>query len=220
MTEEMNVVNFLFDNWLVVSIVAIIGYLLGSISFSVIFTKISNKKDIRNMGSKNAGFTNVLRSVGKMPAILTLLCDFLKGIMAILISTFFISITCGKIGDFALGHVSCIVGFFCILGHVYPCFFGFKGGKGVITSASVILMTNWCVLLAILFVFLLAFAFSRVVSFSSISAAIFYPVAALIFSVGLKDILLSIPVAILVILKHKSNIANIIGGREKKIFSW
>ena len=110
-------------------ITGIIAYLLGSISFSVIFTKRLAGFDVRKKGSGNAGSTNVLRTAGKKPAILTLICDILKGVIAV-----FIAFLIGKIFNFDIQTSAIllqIAGIFVVIGHTFPIFFGFKGGKGV-----------------------------------------------------------------------------------------
>lgn len=120
-------------------IVGIVAYLIGSVSFSVIFSKKIAGFDVREKGSGNAGATNVLRSVGKKAAICTLLCDTLKGVVAILFAILVGAIA--KNSDKAL--LVQIAGILVVVGHTFPVFFGFKGGKGVATSLGVLLMTNW-----------------------------------------------------------------------------
>ena len=125
---------------LVYIIVAVIAYLLGSISFSVIISKKMAGFDVREKGSGNAGTTNVLRSVGKKAAILTLICDVLKGVLAVLVA--YIAGNIVKEGvDRAL--LIQIAGLLVVVGHTFPIFFGFKGGKGIATALGVLLITNW-----------------------------------------------------------------------------
>ena len=119
--------------------VAIISYLIGSISFSVIFTKKFAGFDVREKGSKNAGSTNVLRTAGKKIAIITLLCDILKGIVAVLLAKFMGE----QYGHDNIAVLVQIAALFVALGHTFPIFFGFKGGKGVATSLGVLLLINW-----------------------------------------------------------------------------
>ena len=120
-------------------IMAILAYLIGSVNFSVIFSKKFAGFDVREKGSGNAGSTNMLRSVGKGAAALTLLCDILKGVVAILIA-----IGIGNIVKSAdKGLLVQIAGIAVVIGHTFPIFFGFKGGKGVATSLGILLMTNW-----------------------------------------------------------------------------
>ena len=129
------------------------SYLLGSISFAIIITKGFIKKDIRDFGSGNAGMTNVLRTVGKLPAILTLIGDMGKAVLAIYLSKFFFS---GLSFPDAAQVGMYIGGLFVLLGHIYPVFFNFRGGKGVVTAITTILCTEPLVgvLLLVIFVFI------------------------------------------------------------------
>ena len=153
-------------------IVSIIAYLLGSISFSIIFSKKFAGFDVREKGSGNAGTTNVLRTVGKKAAILTLICDCLKGVIAVLVA--FIA---GKIiKDLDRSLLVQLAGIFVILGHTFPIFFKFKGGKGVATSLGVLLIVNWQIGLICLVFALVLMALTKFVSLGSITAAILFPV--------------------------------------------
>jgi acyl-phosphate glycerol 3-phosphate acyltransferase len=165
--------------WLNLLIVAIIGYLLGSISFSIIITKIfKNSEDIRNHGSGNAGATNVMRSVGKKAAALTFLFDFLKCVISVVIGYFifrnveYAGISAGNlptIGKYAAGIC-------CVLGHIFPLYFGFKGGKGVVTSAAMIALLDWRVFLLTFLTFLIVFSIKKIISISSIIGMSMYPI--------------------------------------------
>ena len=131
-------------------IVGILAYCLGSISFSVIFTKKLAGFDVRTKGSKNAGSTNVLRTAGTKIAALTLVCDILKGVVAVLIAVLLGNLF--HVADRAL--LVQIAGILVILGHTFPIFFQFKGGKGVATAIGVLLVINWqialiCIVFAI-----------------------------------------------------------------------
>ena len=120
-------------------LIGLIAYFVGSISFSIIFTKAFTGEDIREKGSGNAGSTNMLRSVGKKAALITLLCDILKGIVSILIA-----ILIGNIfKDLNKALLVQIAGLAVVIGHTFPVFFKFKGGKGVATALGIILLTNW-----------------------------------------------------------------------------
>ena len=120
-------------------IMAVIAYAIGSISFSVIFSKKFGVFDVTQKGSGNAGSTNVLRTVGKKAAILTLICDILKGVVAILIALL-IGIIVKDVDKALLVQIAAIA---VVIGHTFPIFFGFKGGKGVATSLGILLMINW-----------------------------------------------------------------------------
>ena len=141
-------------------IVAIIAYLIGSISFSVIISKKMAGFDVREKGSGNAGSTNVLRTVGKKAAIITLICDILKGVVGILIAMLAGKIIQGL--DNAL--LVQLAGIFVIIGHTFPVFFKFKGGKGIATSLGVLLMVNWQIGLICLVFALLLIILTRMVS--------------------------------------------------------
>ena len=141
-------------------IVGIVAYLIGSISFSVIISKKMAGFDVREKGSGNAGATNMLRSVGKKAAILTLLGDALKGVVAILFAIIVGAIA--KSADKSL--LVQIAGILVVVGHTFPVFFGFKGGKGVATSLGVLLMTNWKIGLICLVFALVLMAVTRMVS--------------------------------------------------------
>ena len=124
-------------------LVAIIAYLIGSINFSVIISKKMAGFDVREKGSGNAGTTNMLRTVGKKAALLTLICDILKGIIPVLIA-----ILIGKIANhfeanIRIEYLAQIAGVLTIIGHTFPIFFKFKGGKGVASSLGLILVINW-----------------------------------------------------------------------------
>ena len=156
-------------------IVAVIAYLLGSISFSVIISKKVAGFDVREKGSGNAGTTNVLRSVGKGAAAITLVCDILKGVVAVLIAFFAGKIVHGLDNSLLIQ----LAGLFVILGHTFPVFFKFKGGKGIATSLGVLLITNWQIGLICLVFALILMALTRMVSVGSIAAAILFPVLVL-----------------------------------------
>ena len=198
-------------------IVSIIAYLLGSISFSIIFSKKFAGFDVREKGSGNAGTTNVLRTVGKKAAILTLICDCLKGIVAILIA--FIA---GKIMKELDGSLLIqLAGIFVVLGHTFPIFFKFKGGKGVATSLGVLLMVNWQIGLICLVFALVLMALTRFVSLGSIAAAILFPVLTVFihtnYLVNGNYIIFAIILAVLVVFNHRSNVKRLLEGKENKL---
>lgn len=200
-------------------ITAIIAYLIGSVNFSVIFSKKFAGFDVREKGSGNAGSTNMLRSVGKGAAALTLLCDILKGVVAILIA-----IGIGNIvKDADKGLLVQIAGVAVVLGHTFPIFFGFKGGKGVATSLGVLLMTNWQIGLICLVFALVLMALSKMVSLGSVGAAILFPVLVLFIhtnftvSEGSSYLIYSIILAVIVAFNHRSNIKRILNGTENKL---
>lgn len=200
-------------------IVGIVAYLLGSISFSVIISKKMAGFDVREKGSGNAGSTNVLRSVGKKAAILTLIGDALKGVVAILFAVLVGIIA--KSSDKAL--LVQIAGILVVIGHTFPVFFGFKGGKGVATSLGVVLMTNWKIGLICLVFALVLMALTKMVSMGSVGAAILFPVLVLFIhtnytiSEGSSYLIYSIILAVIVAFNHRSNIQRILNGTENKL---
>ena len=198
-------------------IVSIIAYLLGSISFSIIFSKKFAGFDVREKGSGNAGTTNVLRSVGKKAAILTLICDCLKGVLAILIA-----FVAGKIMKNLDGSLLIqLAGIFVVLGHTFPVFFKFKGGKGVATSLGVLLMVNWQIGLICLVFALVLMALTRFVSLGSIAAAILFPVLAVFiqtnYLVNGNYVIFALILAVLVVFNHRSNVKRLLDGKENKL---
>ena len=200
-------------------IVGIVAYLIGSISFSIIISKKMAGFDVREKGSGNAGTTNMLRSVGKKAAAITLLCDVLKGVVSILIA-----IAIGNvIKDLNRELLLQIAGIGVVLGHTFPIFFGFKGGKGVATSLGVLLMTNWKIGLICLVFAIVLMALTKMVSMGSVGAAILFPVLVLfintnfIVSEGSGYFVYSIILAFIVAFNHRSNIQRILNGTENKL---
>lgn len=209
---------------------ALISYLIGSASFSIIVTKmIGDKTDIRSKGSGNAGFTNVLRTTGKVPAILTFVGDFLKGVIAVWIGREIIISLTGTNDIILLEYISYVSGFFCVIGHLYPCYFGFKGGKGILTAWSIMLLIDWRVFLAVISIFLVVVVITKVISLGSLSAAVSYFPTIFLFTYFTnykmsKDVnylifvsVVSLTLSLIVIIKHRSNIRRLINGTEGKL---
>ena len=186
-------------------LVALVSYLIGSVSFSVIFTKKIAGFDVRERGSKNAGSTNVLRTAGKGVALLTLVCDILKGVVAVLLAKWI-----GELDDIDnLAYLVQLAGIMVVVGHTFPVFFKFKGGKGVATSLGIILLINWQIGLICLVFALILMILTRLVSLGSVAAAILFPVLTLfitdnylvdgdyrIFGIILGIFIIGIPIAI------------------------
>lgn len=201
-------------------IIAIIAYAIGSINFSVLISRKMAGFDVREKGSGNAGTTNMLRSVGKKAAAITLLCDVLKGVVAIGIALIVGSIV--KNVDKAV--LVQIAGILVVVGHTFPIFFEFKGGKGVATSLGVIMMINWKIGLICLVFALAIMAFSKMVSMGSVGAAILFPVLTLFINTnfiveasGMKYFIFSVILAAIVIFNHRANIKRIANGTENKL---
>lgn len=188
-------------------LVAILGYLLGSISFSVILSKNRFKKDVREEGSGNAGATNVARVFGIKAGLLTLFFDILKMVIPMGIGWFLTHSFWG----------ATVAGCAGIIGHCFPLFFGFKGGKGVSVAATIAIFIDWRVTLISLAVFIIAVAISRIVSISSCLAAVSIAVCTIIFMQGdLARITLAMFTCLLVLFQHRSNLVRLVKGEEKK----
>ena len=204
-------------------IMAIIAYCIGSVNFSVIISKKMAGFDVREKGSGNAGSTNMLRSVGKKAAAITLVCDILKGVVAIVIAMILGNI----VPDMNKELLVQIAGIAVVLGHTFPVFFGFKGGKGVATSLGILLMTNWQIGLICLVFALVLMILTRMVSLGSCAAAILYPVLTLfindnytVLTEGKRGnvyFVYSVILAIIVLYNHRSNIKRILNGTENKL---
>ena len=201
-------------------IMAVIAYFIGSINFSVIIGRKMVGIDVRQEGSGNAGSTNVLRTIGLKAALLTLICDILKGVIAILVALLIGNIV--KNIDRAL--LVQLAGIFVILGHTFPIFFEFKGGKGVATALGVLLMSNWEIGLICLVFALVIIIASRMVSMGAVGAAILFPVLTLfmndnfiVAASGMKYFIYSLILALIVIFNHRENIKRIMNVTENKI---
>ena len=199
-------------------IIAIVAYLIGSVSFSVIFSKKFAGFDVREKGSKNAGTTNVLRTVGKKAAVLTLLCDVLKGVVAVLIA-FLIGLWVEGVNRALLLQIA---GICVVLGHLFPIFFKFKGGKGVATSLGVLLTINWQIGLICLVFAIVIMALTKMVSLGYIMAAILFPVLTIFIGQNYlvpnaNYVIFGIILAVLVVFLHRANIQRILEGKENKL---
>ena len=201
-------------------IIGIIAYLIGSINFSIIISRKMAGFDVRQKGSGNAGTTNVLRTVGKKAALLTLVCDILKGVVAILIA-FIVGKIIKNIDSAMLVQIA---GLLVVIGHAFPIFFEFKGGKGVATSLGIILMTNWQIGLICLIFALVIIIATKMVSMGAIGAAILFPILTLFIdghfivqASGIKYFIYSLLVTLLVVFLHRENIKRIMNGNENKL---
>lgn len=204
-------------------LVAIFAYLVGSINFAVIFTKLFIKQDVRDMGSGNAGTTNVLRVGGFLPGALTFICDALKGFVAAgagkLVFGFIAQNMNADWSNAVYGAFLC--GFLCMIGHVFPIFFQFKGGKGVATSVGIFAVCCPIAIVLGLVAFATSTIITRIVSLSSLVATlvvvsltiVFYDNTALLWPQALLTCLMGA----VVILKHSTNIKRLLSGTEKKI---
>ena len=204
-------------------LIAIIAYLIGSINFSVILSKKMAGFDVRQKGSGNAGTTNMLRSVGKKAAAITLICDILKGVVSIGIAIL-VGYLFNAQNKSILVQIAAIA---VVIGHTFPIFFGFKGGKGVATSLGVLIMTNWQIGLICLAIAIIIMAITKMVSLGSCMAAIAFPLLtyfaanifenAYIVKEGSSYFVYSIILAVIVLFNHRSNIKRTITGKENKL---
>lgn len=203
-------------------LILIIGYLLGSLNTSIIVGKCYGI-DIRKHGSGNAGMTNTLRTLGKVAAVLVILGDILKGVLSYLIGNIILdSTTVDTVLEnelLTVGIGGMIGGIAAIVGHNWPIYFGFKGGKGILTSFSVVMMMDWKLGLLLLGIFLVVVLITRYVSLSSITACVVFPIAAYIKGNGIVFTVFSAMLAILAICRHSANIKRLINGTESKIGS-
>lgn len=206
-------------------VIAIIAYLIGSINPSIILSKLLKKEDIRTQGSGNAGTTNTLRVLGKGPAIIVLIVDVLKAVIAVLLGSWIGTLGNYSTEEFALLHDYALMasGIGAILGHNFPIYYGFKGGKGVATSLGVLLVIEWKIgLICLVFALVLMLA-SRMVSLGSITAAILYPVLVFIlpgtaFNNRWLYLLFAIVLALSVLIRHRANIKRLLNGTENKLW--
>lgn len=194
---------------------AVIGYFLGSVSTSILVARISKNIDIRDFGSGNAGATNTLRVLGKKAAAVVVIGDALKGVLAILIAMALCAVF-----DVQSSIPLYAAGLFAVIGHNFPVYFGFKGGKGVLTSIVTVIMLDPIIGLIVLVFAVAVMAVTRYVSLGSCLGAIllFILASALRYSNTYFMILCQI-LSVLVIIKHKSNIKKLINGTESKLGS-
>lgn len=188
-------------------ILAISGYLIGSMNSAILVSKLY-KKDIREEGSKNAGLTNTLRVLGSKAAIMVLIADILKGVIATGLG--YLVIKDGLSGAICAG-------IFTIVGHIFPVFFNFKGGKGILISLSVLLMTDWRIALTGLGVFIVIVVLTRFVSLGSMIAVFLAPFLAWLFNHDIYFILAMAFLALLTIFMHRKNIKRLLSGTENKL---
>jgi glycerol-3-phosphate acyltransferase PlsY len=191
-----------------------LAFIIGSIPFGLVFTRGSGV-DLRSTGSRNIGATNVLRSVGKMPAILTLLFDGLKGAFPVIICKYILSSISPEMSDGELWLSA--VGLAAVLGHMFSVFLGFKGGKGVATGIGVIAAYSPSVSLILIGIWITVAIVSKYSSLAAITAVASLPVIYVIQNESAIKISFGIILAALIIYKHKTNISNIMSGAESRI---
>ena len=204
-------------------ITVIAAYLIGSINFAVIFSSAFMKKDVRSMGSGNAGTTNVMRTAGFLPGALTFICDALKGFCAsylgYLVFQYIFNNTEAVWAKAIYGAYIC--GTACMLGHVFPIFYQFKGGKGVATSVGIFAVCCPVAIISGLVAFTLVTVVSKYVSLASLVATVVVVVLSVIFydttALLIPQIVFAVIMGAIVFLKHSSNIKRLLNGTESKI---
>lgn len=190
-----------------------VGYLLGSLNFGLIISGRFYHDDVREHGSGNAGTTNMMRTYGMLPAAITMVGDFLKSALSVVIG----GLLLGLFGGY-------LAGFAAVIGHVFPLYYGFKGGKGVMTVAGVMALTDWRVFLVLFVIFLLSILCTKMVSFGSVLTAVLYPI--ILFNIlkitnsasgSFIGVVFAVLMAATVVIKHKENIKRILAGKESKM---
>ncbi|WP_336288380.1 MULTISPECIES: glycerol-3-phosphate 1-O-acyltransferase PlsY [unclassified Bartonella] len=188
----------------------LMSYLIGSIPFGLLFTRLAKLGDVRKIGSGNIGATNVLRMGNKKVAALTLLCDILKGTLVVLVVKFLNYSTENNI-------IIILAGFFAFLGHLFPIWLKFKGGKGIATYLGVCLGFYWPAAIVFIIVWMAFFLFTRYSSLSALIAVIITPIFVYFFYPYLYAYYMLIVMSIFVIIKHYENIGRLLVGKESKI---
>lgn len=192
---------------------AILGYLIGSFPTSFLLAKAMKGIDIRQVGSGNAGATNVLRSVGKLPALGTLIVDVAKGIFVV---TFVANFFYPYLPDVDYDFYRSLLGLLAVCGHIWPVWLNFRGGKGVATTLGVAIGLAPSVLLPSAFIWLVIFFTTNYVSLASILAMIAFPIIAIAFGQSIYLVLISAVICSISIYKHRENITRLLKGQENK----
>lgn len=222
---------FLKTFWPFMILFGVIGYTFGSLNFAILLTR--KYTDIRKIGSGNAGFTNVVRSGNKNAAVFTLCGDMLKCVVAILVSWFILKVVSHDVFyPYMYRYATLVAGGMCVIGHVFPCFFQFKGGKGIATAAMLILFLDVRVFVVIISIYAIVFFTTKIVSLASVVSAISYPIFTFLFDyffeyrrtlsgVSLQFVIISslgvLIISTVILVKHRDNIKRLIQGEEKPV---
>jgi len=185
-------------------IITLIAYLIGSVSFGILASKLFNIADPRTMGSKNPGATNVMRQGNKVAAIFTLLGDMLKATILLLIAKFY------GVSDSLIVLISIAL----MLGHVYPIYYQFKGGKGVATALGILLGINPVLALSVFIIWIIIFFIWKFSSLAAIGATLSSPIIALWIGLSNQLVFLMCILSLIILVRHKSNIKNLLNGTE------
>jgi len=185
-------------------IITLIAYLIGSVSFGILASKLFNIADPRTMGSKNPGATNVMRQGNKVAAIFTLLGDMLKATILLLIAKFY------GVSDSLIVLIATAV----MLGHVYPIYYQFKGGKGVATALGILLGISPVLALSVFIIWIIIFFIWKFSSLAAIGATLSSPIIALWIGLSNQLVFLMCIISLIILVRHKSNIKNLLNGTE------
>lgn len=200
------------------ALVAIGGYLIGSLNYSIIFSKVFMHSDVRSSGSGNAGSTNMMRSYGWRAGVITLITDFSKTVVATVGAWAIFTLNCPQWVQPAVA----LTGLCCCIGHCFPVFFRFKGGKGVAVGGIMSIMVDWRCGIAVFAAFLIFAAISKYVSLGSIMGAAAFPTSLAFFTdfssrQDVMTLIIAILVAVLIIFLHRKNIVRIVTGKESRL---
>lgn len=211
MTEE-----FISGQLPVFLLAAVVAYLLGSVNFAVIVSRVGFRDDVRKHGSGSAGMTNILRTYGGWPAVITLIGDFSKGVAAVLFGRWLF----GRF-DITFLDGGYIAGLFALLGHLFPVYFGFRGGKGVLTSLGIICVINIKAAILLLAIVVPVILLTRIVSIGSIIGAALLPFATMLLNMSggkpwIADTIFAALYGLTIIIMHRENIRRLINGTENK----
>ena len=204
-------------------VIALISYLLGSVNLSIILSKLMGKGDIREHGSGNAGTTNTLRTLGKLPAIIVLIWDILKGVISVLLAKWIITLGVDPSNTDLIAmnrdYAMVISAIAAVLGHNFPIYFGFKGGKGVATSLGVIIAIEWPIAVACAVFAIVMMLLTRMVSVGSVLVAILYPILTFFLGNEFNNRMIYLTFALIlaasVLIRHRANIKRILERKRK-----
>lgn len=197
----------MLENTLLAILVIIASYLIGSIPFGYLVGRIGRGIDIRDYGSRNIGFTNVLRVIGPTPAVMTIVGDVLKGVGAVLLARFL------QLNAFVVVGA----GLAAIAGHNWSLYLKFRGGRGVATTAGVVIALTWQIGVGLVLAWVFIVAVTRYVSIASITVVAIYPLLVIYFRKPLPIVIFGLVGAVVVIWRHKENIGRLVRGKEHKL---
>ena len=214
MFQHLSGVLDAYPGWLVVACIgtAVLAYFLGCFNGAVVMSRYILRDDVRNHGRGNAGLTNFYRTFGGPLTAAVILSDVVKAVLAVLFSTWIFGILSPQLVPFGKYWA----GMFCLLGHMFPCMFHFKGGKGILSGGTIVWMIDWRIGLVVWVGFLLLFLLTKYVSLGSVWAGASFPFATWYFYPDPVIVLLAFLLGALILWKHRSNIVRLIHGNENK----